>query len=106
MCIVSMTFDHYGSGGTPIVPQVPIPWSPNPPSLPPQPFDWPKAAPAALPWDPDALKLLREAIDLIRKLDAKLGLPDCEDPKKAVWLAEVERKVATQQHDEWGRLKQ
>jgi hypothetical protein len=107
MCAVSMIFDHYGKQTSPfIVPPQPAPWSPNTPNPLPQPFQWQKVAPAqGHQWDAESLRLLREAIEIIKKLDAKLGLADCDDPKKAAWLAEVERKVAIAQHDDWGRLK-
>lgn len=93
MCIVSMAFDHYGTGGyfRPL---------PNQPFPVPQPFQWPAAAPVERPWDAESLALLKTAMELLRKLDAKLGLPDCDDPKKAEWLKAIEAKVS---HDEWGR---
>lgn len=93
MCVVSMVMDHYGDGGL---------TSPRRPFLPPQPIYWPPAAPVEKPWDAESLALLKAAMELLRKLDSKLGLPDCEDPKKAAWLKAIEDKVG-RTHDEWGR---
>jgi len=60
------------------------------------------------PWVPDnltftlaqektALDAFEELCAAARKLDKILGLPDCEDPKKAEWLAEVRERV--RQHE-------
>jgi hypothetical protein len=99
MCVVSMVMDHYGRGGGPILPPQPIIWPPAGP-VPLPPIQWPPAAPVERPWDAESLALLKAAMELLRKLDSKLGLPDCEDPKKAAWLKAIEAKVS---HDEWGR---
>lgn len=110
MCFVSMITDAYGTGGKP--------WSPAPfPDPVPQPINpVPPITPGVAPiipwqtqqvvvhkWDREALDMLRAVLAMLKKLDAKLGLADCEDPKKAEWMKEIERQVAVAEHDEWGR---
>jgi hypothetical protein len=58
-----------------------------------EPPSWPKEAPATLPWTPEAYKLLQDIMERMKKLDEKLGLPDCEDPKKAEWMKSVEQRI-------------
>jgi hypothetical protein len=73
---VSYVSDHYNQ----------TPWT-----IPP--FEWPKVAPVDLNWTPEAMKLLKELIVKVKELDAKLGLPDCEDPKKAEWMKSIEKRL-------------
>ena len=40
-----------------------------------------------------ALDAFEELCAAARKLDEILGLPDCEDPKKAEWLESVRQRV-------------
>ena len=75
MCAVSMVTDYYRQPGN-------------------LPFQWPQAAPAALPWTPDAFSDLKEILKRVKDLDTKLGLPDCEDPKKAEWMKSIEDRLA------------
>ena len=76
MCVVSFVSDHFGTDG---------PFK--------QPFQWPPAAPATLPWTPDAFAELKKIMEMVKRLDEKLGLPDCEDPKKAEWMKAVEDRL-------------
>jgi hypothetical protein len=62
------------------IPQVPI-------------APWPQVAPPTLPWNEDSFKLLQEIMEKMKKLDEKLGLPDCEDPKKAEWMESIEKRL-------------
>ena len=77
MCVVSMVSEFYGQWPKPA----------------PVPFDWLKAAPTTLDWTPEALKLLKEIMAKVKELDTKLGLPDCEDPKKAEWMQTIEARL-------------
>jgi len=76
MCAVSMVYDRFGTGG------------PNPP-----PYVWPQTLPSTLPWTPDAFAELKEIIKRLDALDKKLGLAECEDPKKAKWMATIEKRL-------------
>lgn len=88
MCVVSNVTDHYGQW--PINPfQPPVP--PQPVTI--KPLDWTQAAPVSLPWDRETVKMLEEILERLKKLDAALGLPDCEDPKKQEWLKRVKKAV-------------
>ena len=77
MCAVSMVYDYYK----------------QPATTPFQPFQWPLALPATLPWNEDVLRQLKEVIERIDRIDKALGLPDCHDPKKAEWMKAVEKQV-------------
>lgn len=89
MCAVSMITDHYGryddwrryrdSG-----------WPPPPP---PQPIPWPQGLPTTLPWDRQALDDLKDILKRLDALDKKLGLAECEDPKKAEWMHGIEERL-------------
>lgn len=79
MCIVSNVFD-YGS-------TVPMPHVPSyPPPVQPQPTQ-------GSPWTREAFEDFKKLIKLAEKLDEKLNQPDCEDPEKAAWMREVERRL-------------
>src|SRR6187549_2276134 len=93
MCTVSMVTGHYGEfepyppnypGGT---------TSPNIPFVPTPPLDWPAGAPATLPWTPESFALWKEILEKVKQLDTKLGLTDCEDPKKAEWMKSIEDRL-------------
>ena len=81
MCAVSMITDHYGQYDY---------WrSPPPPS----PIPWPIGLPTTLPWDRAALDDLKDIIKRLDALDKKLGLAECEDPKKAEWMKGIEDRL-------------
>ena len=44
-------------------------------------------------WDYEAIALLKQAIDILEKLDKKLGDKECKDPEKTKWLQEMEEIV-------------
>jgi hypothetical protein len=77
MCSVSNISDHYGQTVPFQQPYIPFPLS----------------APATLPWTEDSLKLLKEVLEKVKELDKKLGLANCEDPKKQEWMADIEQRV-------------
>jgi len=77
MCAVSMISDVYGRQQ----PSNPITWP------------WPQTLPQTLPWTDDALKDLREILKKVDALDKKLGLAECEDPKKAEWMKSIEDRL-------------
>jgi hypothetical protein len=58
---------------------------------------WPSAIPQVLP-DPAAeVEKMRAFLDLLekaKKIDKAAGVPNCEDPKKAVFAEAVERRLA------------
>ena len=82
MCVISMVFDRYrtwpgpttvpGTGTYPFVPDT-ITFTPI--------------------QEKTALDAFEELCAAARKLDEILGLPDCEDPKKAEWLESVRARV-------------
>jgi len=86
MCAVSFISDHYNQ--LPSYPFVPAPQ----PVLPPIP--WPTGLPTSLPWTQDALDQLKDILKRLDALDKKLGLAECEDPKKAEWMKAVEERIA------------
>ena len=93
MCAVSVISDHYGQYTAP------------PYQFYTQPFDWTKALEQQREskWDREAFEMLKELIERTKKLDAKLGLPDCEDPKKAEWMADIERRVKALEDEKGGK---
>lgn len=44
-------------------------------------------------WTPQTWDRAQEILDAVRRLDEKLGQKDCEDPKKAEWMREVEDRL-------------
>lgn len=87
MCAVSMITDYYGQHDD---------WqlrayrdTPPPPPIP-----WPQGLPVTLPWDRAALDDLKDIIKRLDALDKKLGLAECEDPKKAEWMKGIEERLA------------
>ncbi len=52
---------------------------------------WPQPV---IQWQPDTWKLYREILDKLAELDRKLDQPDCDNPAKAVWMREVEARLA------------
>jgi hypothetical protein len=83
MCVVSMVSDWYNDDWRKRqyeIPQVPI-----------QP--WPQTAQESLPWTDETFKLLKDIMEKMKALDTKLGLPDCEDPKKAEWMKSIESRL-------------
>ena len=77
MCAVSMVSDFYNQ--RPVMP-TPVPW--------------PSGIPYTLPWTPEALSYLKDILKRLDDLDKKLGLAHCEDPKKALWMKSIEKRVA------------
>ena len=83
MCVVSMVSDWYNDE-----------WRrTNPPIQP-----WPQVAPVTLPWDQTTYNLLQEIMKKMKELDEKLGLPNCEDPKKAEWMKSIEKRLKKLEH--------
>ena len=87
MCVISMIHDRYRRTW-PVLPGTIVPGTGT----------------AVEPWVPDqikwtptqektALDAFEELCAAARKLDEILGLPDCEDPKKAEWLESVRQRV-------------
>ena len=81
MCVVSMVYDHYGSGGS--IPNNPFIIPPGNPNVSPN-----------LPWTPDLLGEMKKIVKQIEDLDKKLGLGECADPKKADWMKAIEERLA------------
>ena len=79
MCVVSNVSDYYKDAG---------PWRQH------EPFQWPQAAPPTLPWTQDSYLLLQELMKKMKELDEKLGLANCEDPKKAEWMKSIQDRLA------------
>lgn len=83
MCIVSMVGGEYSKTW-------PSPWEPGTFKIVPH-------VETSIGWTPareaTALDLLEQLMDVARRLDAVLGLPDCEDPQKTAWLEEVRARV-------------
>lgn len=44
-------------------------------------------------WTRDTFSDFQEIIKRLERLDAKLGEPDCDDPRKAAWMREVEARL-------------
>lgn len=44
-------------------------------------------------WTPETFDQFKKILEEAAKLDTVLGEPDCEDPKKAEWMKEVERRL-------------
>ena len=79
MCAVSMISEFYNQPTHPQPNAAPMPWT--------------VTAPSTLPWTADTFQLLKEIMAKMKELDSKLGLKDCEDPKKAQWMKSIERRV-------------
>lgn len=77
MCAVSMISDVYGHQQL----SQPITWP------------WPQTLPQTLPWTEDALRDLKDILKKVDSLDKKLGLAECEDPKKAEWMKSIENRL-------------
>jgi len=45
-------------------------------------------------WTPQSFGDFQEIIRRLDLLDKKLGEPECHDPQKATWMAEIERRLA------------
>ena len=73
MCIVSAVSDYYRTGDR---------WPIQPTPTYPQPYYQP-AIPFVITQDPEAMELLRRAVELLDKLDKKIGDTECNDPVKA-----------------------
>lgn len=82
MCAVSMVSEFYKDDNFKFQQYQPI-----------QPMPWPQTVPQTLPWSPDAFKLLQEIMEKMKQLDDRLGLADCEDPKKAEWMKDIEKRL-------------
>jgi hypothetical protein len=64
------------------------PWKINVPSI-------PYTSPAKDPfkWDAKKLDKLKKLIEAAKEMDAEMGEPDCEDPKKTKWMREIEERL-------------
>lgn len=91
MCIVSMVFDEYGK--KPIQPWIPA-TAPAVPFITYETYPWSEVKMRAEATDP--LSIFEELVRVAARLDKSLGLPDCEDPAKAVWLEKV--RAAVREH--------
>lgn len=45
-------------------------------------------------WTPNLWAEFHELLERVRKIDDKLSQPDCEDPDKAAWMRDVEKRLA------------
>lgn len=70
MCAVSAMFDYAQRN-----------WPVNPPQT--------QLVPVV--WDNEAVKLFKEIIDRLDKLDKKMGDKDCVDPAKATFMAGLDK---------------
>jgi thiamine pyrophosphate-dependent acetolactate synthase large subunit-like protein len=97
MCVVSFVSDRYGEGtGWPppgVQPIYPVPYPTQPIVAPLKPLELEKIAPSTLPWTKETLDMMKEILAALKKLDAALGLANCEDPKKAEWIQAVEKRI-------------
>ena len=79
MCAVSALFDY---GRT-----VPMPYTvPNTTPQPPQP-------PQGSPWTRESFEEFKDILKRLEAWDEKMNQPDCEDPAKAAWMREVEKRL-------------
>lgn len=86
MCVISMIHEHYQSTW-------PFPTIvPGTGTAPYNPFI-PDTITFTTIQEKTALEAFEELCAAARKLDEILGLPDCEDPKKAEWLESVRSRV-------------
>lgn len=96
MCVVSNVHDYFADKDFPIDkwvktwPQIRA--EPFPGVLP-FPIDLPATEPSPAPQSPTAFELLKQAIEILKKVDALLGDKDCVDPAKEAKLKELEDKV-------------
>ena len=66
------------------------------------PGNWPNGTPHLQPWTRDTFDEFQEIIKMLKKLDAKMGQPNCEDPAKIAWMKEVEKRLNTPEDDVGG----
>jgi hypothetical protein len=45
-------------------------------------------------WTPESVGLLKQILSKLERLDTMLGEPDCIDPAKAAFVADLEKRVA------------
>lgn len=45
-------------------------------------------------WTSERLNDFRQVVKMAEKVDQEEGNPDCEDPSKAAWFAEVEARLS------------
>lgn len=98
MCFVSMVHEHY----EPFFPAITSPTT-VPTVVVPQPTDWPSVpARASSQWVIDwgnyprpktLLDLFEEAVAAVRRLDAALGLADCDTAEKTEWMKKLRKAV-------------
>lgn len=50
-------------------------------------------------WTRDTWAEYKEILELLKKLDEKLGQPDCVDPKKDAWMRGVEARLKLLEDD-------
>jgi hypothetical protein len=51
-------------------------------------------------WTRETFNDFKEIVDRLDRLDEKLAQPDCHDPSKAAWMAEVESMLREREIDE------
>lgn len=81
MCVVSMIIDHTRHWNPPILPVPYIPWPSPLPSVP------------ARKWTIEEMREFLRLIEEAKKVDAKAGLKDCEDPEKAKLLIAIKQSI-------------
>lgn len=56
-------------------------------------FDYGRERIPSEQWTQEAYDQFKKILEEAAKLDTVLGEPNCEDPKKAEWMKEVERRL-------------
>ena len=56
-------------------------------------YDWGQTVPMQT-WTPPAFEQFKEILRRLEALDKKLAQPDCDDPAKAAWMHEVEKRLS------------
>ena len=77
MCAVSATIGYFQDRHNSLLP---LPYSTQPLTAP--------------SWTPESVGLLKQILSKLERLDAMLGEPDCIDPAKAAFVADLEKRVA------------
>lgn len=56
-------------------------------------------------WTPDLWAEFQALLRRVEALDAKMNQPDCHDPAKAKWMADVEARLAALENPKSKRLR-